>query len=146
MGNVSTSDVSIAGTRVSDFFTTGLASQEACYKSEPANPLCATAVTTIAQVFSLTNRRSLRQPLAGATVAYAFSWAGAIAWEAPTTPGTAGSPLILQAVGFDSSSLKEGQIATLDTGALGSSLKFTGLTLQWTNAGQAKTLVLSNTS
>jgi hypothetical protein len=40
-----------------------------------------------AQVFDLDARRSLRQALAGAAVAYAFASTGAIAWEAPTSPG-----------------------------------------------------------
>jgi hypothetical protein len=48
-------------------------------------------------VFDLAARRTLLQPLAGRTVAYAFTPSGAIAWEAPT-----------------------------------------GLTLEWTNAGQPK--------
>lgn len=145
-GNVATADVSIARTRVSDFLTTGLASQEACFKYEPDNPQCPTAATTVAQVFNLKIRRSLRQPLAGAAVTSAFSWAGAIAWEAPTEPGTAGSPLMLQAVQFDPASMKKGRVQTLDTGALGSSLKITGLTVQWTNTGQPKSLILANTS
>ena len=145
VGNVATSDLRITGTLVSDVFTSGLASQEACYKSEDASDAqCATAATETARVFNLTTRRSLRQTLAGAAVAYAFSPAGAIAWEAPTSPGTTGSPLMLQAVGFNPSGLKKGLIETLDTGALGSSLQFAGLTLRWTNAGQSKSVVVSN--
>ena len=145
-GNVATTDLSITGTLVSDLFTTGLASQAACFKYDPTNPLCATAASQTARVVNLATRRSLRQPLAGAAVAYAFASAGAIAWEAPTSPGTAGSPLMLQAVGFDPSSLKEGPIETLDTGDLGSSLHFTALTLAWINAGQPTSVVLTNTS
>jgi hypothetical protein len=145
-GNVATSDLSITGTLVSDLFTTGLASQAACFKYDPTNPLCATAASQTARVFNLATRRSLRQPLAGAAVAYAFASAGAIAWEAPTSPGTAGSSLMLQAVGFDPSSLREGPIETLDTGDLGSSLHFTALTLAWINAGQPKSVVLTSTS
>lgn len=144
-GNVLTSDLRITGTLVSDLFTSGLASQEACYKyGDASDAQCATAATETAQVFNLTARRSLRQRLAGAAVAYAFSPAGAIAWEAPTSPGTTGSPLTLQAVGFNPSGLEKGLIETLDTGALGSSLQFTGLTLQWTNAGQPKSVLVSN--
>lgn len=143
-GNVATTDLSITGTRVKDVLTTGLASQEACFKYEPDDdPQCATAATTIVQVFNLKNGRSLRQPLAGASVTSAFSWAGAIAWEAPTEPGTSGSALTLQAVRFDPSSMKKGRVATLDTGALGDLLKITGLTVQWTNAGQPKSLILA---
>jgi hypothetical protein len=144
-GNVATSDLSITGTLIGDLFTSGLASQAACFKYDPTNPLCATAASQTARVFNLATRRSLRQPLAGAAVAYAFASAGAIAWEAPTSPPTS-SPLMLQAVGFDPSSLKEGPIETLDTGDLGSSLHFTALTLGWINAGQAKSVVLTNTS
>lgn len=145
-GNVATSDLRITGTLVSDVFTTGLASQSACFKYDPTNPACATAASQTARVFDLATRRALRQPLAGAAVAYAFASTGAIAWEAPTSPGTASSPLMLQAVGFDPSSLKEGAIETLDTGDLGPSLHFTGLTLQWINAGQPESVVLTNTS
>ena len=64
----------------------------------------------------------------------------------PTSPGTASSPLMLQAVGFDTSSLKEGAIETLDRGDLGPSSHFTGLTLQWINAGQPESVVLTNAS
>ena len=145
-GNVATSDLSITGRQVSDLFTTGLASQAACFKYEPTNPLCATAASQTARVFDLATRRSLHQPLAGAAVGYAFAPTGAIAWEAPTSPGTVGSPLMLQAVGFDPSSLKKGPIETLDTGDLAPSLHFTGLTLEWINAGQPKSVVLTNTS
>lgn len=142
-GNVATSDLRITGTSVSDLFTTGLASQQACVKYEP-EPQCATAATETAQVFNLTGGRSLRQPLAAAAVAYAFSPAGAIAWEVPTSPGSSGSPLELQAVGFDPSSLRKGPTETLDTGELGSSLQFAGLALQWTKAGQPESLVVSH--
>ena len=145
-GNVATSDLSITGTLVSDLFTTGLASQAACSKYEPTNSSCATAAGQTAQVFDLTTRQSLRQPLAGAAVAYAYASSGAIAWEAPTSPGTAGSPLMLQAVGFSPSSLRKGPIETLDTGDLGSVLHFIGLTLEWTNTGQPESAVLTSTS
>jgi hypothetical protein len=144
VGNLATSDLRITGTSVSDLFSTGLASQQACFKYQPDDPQCATAATETAQVFNLTGRRSLRQSLAAAAVAAAFSPAGAIAWEAPTSPGTAGSPLELQAVGFDPSSLKKGPVETLDTGDLGGSLQFTGLTLHWTKAGQPESLVVSD--
>jgi len=146
VGNVATSDLSITGTLVSDLFTTGLASQQACFEFDPANPRCATAASQTARIFDLATRRSLRQPLAGAAVAYAFAPTGAIAWEAPTSPGTVGSPLVLQAVGFDPSTLKEGPIETLDTGDLSASLHFTGLTLEWIDAGQPKSVVLTNAS
>jgi hypothetical protein len=145
-GNVATSDLVISGRLVSDLFTTGLTSQSACFKYDPTNPLCPTASHQTAQVFELSARRSLRQPLAGAATAYAFAATGAIAWEAPTSPGTVGSPLMLQAVGFSPASLKKGPIETLDTGDLGASLHFSGLTLEWVNAGEPKSVVLANTS
>jgi hypothetical protein len=146
IGNVATSDLTITGTQVSDLFTTGLASEEACYKYDPSNPQCATAASGVAQVFNLVTRRSLHQSLAGAAAAYAFAPTGAIAWEASTSPGTMGSPLMLQAVGFDPSSLKEGPVETLDTGDLAGPLQFTGLTLEWVNAGQPKSVVLTSAS
>jgi hypothetical protein len=145
-GNVATADLSITGTLVSDLFTTGLASQAACFKYDPTNPACATAASQTARVFNLATRRSLRQALAGDVVVYAFASTGAIAWEAPTSPGTMSSPLMLQAVGFSTASLKEGPIETLDTGDLGASLRFTGLTLEWINAAEPKSVVLTNTS
>jgi len=145
VGNVGTSDLSIRGALVSDLFTTGLASREACSISEgPSDPLCATVSTDTVRLFNLLTHRSLRQRLAAADVDYAYSPAGAIAWEAPTNPQTAATPLMLQAVSFDPSRLTEGRIETLDTGALGLSLRFTGLRLHWTNAGQPKSLVLSS--
>jgi hypothetical protein len=147
VGNEATSDLSITGTQVSDLVTNGLASQQACYQFEgPSYPPCATAAGQEAQVFDLVTGRSLHQPLAGAATAYAFTPTGAIAWEAPTSPGTTGSPLMLQAAGFDPSSLKEGPIETLDTGDLAGSLQFTGLTLEWVNDGQPKSVVLTNAS
>lgn len=144
-GNVATSQVVISGTLVSDLLATGLDGQSACLKYDPTDPMCMTARQT-AQVFDLAARRSLRQPLAGAAVAYAFASTGAIAWEAPISPGIASAPLMLQAVGFDPSTLEEGPIETLDTGDLGGSLQFTGLTLDWYNAGQPKSQALTNTS
>jgi hypothetical protein len=144
VGNVATSDLRVTGTSVSDLFTTGLASQQACFKYGQSDPQCATVATETAQVFALVPRRSLRQRLAGAAVAYAFAPAGAIAWEAPISPGTAGSPLVLQAVGFDPSSLTKGRVQTVDTGQLGMSLQFTGLALQWTNAGRPESRVVSH--
>ncbi|MGO9750991.1 MAG: hypothetical protein ACLP8S_14890 [Solirubrobacteraceae bacterium] len=147
IGNVATSELSITGTQVSDLVRSGLTSQDACYKYEgPSDPDCAAAATETVGVFNLTTRRSLSQPLAGAAETYAFAPAGAIAWEAPTNPHAASSPLMLQAVGFDPRSLKKGRIETLDTGDLGRSLQFTGLTLQWTNARQPKSQVLSSAS
>jgi hypothetical protein len=145
-GNVATTDLSITGTLVSDLFTTGLASQAACFKYDPTNPACATAASQTARFFNLATRQSLRQSLAGAAVAYVLASTGAIAWEVPTSPGIVSSPLMLQAVGFDTSSLKEGPIETLDSGDLGASLRFTGLTLEWSNAGEPKSVVLTNTS
>ena len=145
LGNVATSHVMISGTSVSDLLTTGLAGQSACLKYDPTDPMCMTA-RQAAQVFDLDTRRSLRQPLAGAAVAYAFASTGAIAWEAPTSPGIASDPLMLQAVGFDPATLEEGPIETLDTGDLDASLHFTGLTLDWYNAGQPKSQTLTNTS
>lgn len=146
IGNVQTSDLSVTGTQVSDRFTSGLASQEACFKYAPNPSPCATAASQTARVFDLVTGRSLRQRLAGAAVAYAFAPTGAIAWEAPTSPGITGSPLKLQAVGFDLSSLKEGPIETLDTGDLAGPLGFTVLRLEWVNAGQPKSVVLTNAS
>ncbi len=57
-----------------------------------------------------------------------------------------GSPLMLKAVAFDPSTLKEGPIEILDTGDLAGPLQFTGLTLEWANAGQPKRALLTNTS
>jgi hypothetical protein len=145
IGNEVTSHLTVSGKQVSDLVTRGLASQQACFKyTGPSNPQCVTAATRTAQVFNLAARRSLRQPLAAGAVAYAFAPRGAIAWEAPVSPEAPGGQLMLEAVGFYPSSLKRGSIETLDTGDLGSSLQFAGLTLRWTNAGQAKSVAVSN--
>ena len=146
IGNVATSDLSITGTQVSDLSTSGLAKSGGVLQVRPDQPSVCDRGEPGGAVFNLVTRRSLHQPLAGAAVAYAFAPTGAIAWEAPTSPGTMGSPLMLQAVGFDPSTLKEGPIETLDTGDLAGPLQFAGLTLEWINAGQPKSAVLTNTS
>jgi hypothetical protein len=144
-GNVATTHLKITGAVVSDLFTIGLTGQGECFKYDPTDPTCPIPRQT-ARVFDLAARRTLLQPLAGRAVAYAFTPSGAIAWESPTSLLTRGSPLMLQAVGFDPSSLQEGPIETLDTGDLAPPLDFTGLTLEWTNAGQPKSAVLTATS
>jgi hypothetical protein len=132
VGNTQTTNLSISGALVSDVFTTGLANADACGKYGGTG--CASEVSVVAQVYNLSTHRSIRQPLAAAPTAYAFTSLGAIAWEIPTSESQA----VLQAVSFDPSNLHEGSVETLDTGTLGSSLRFTGLTLAWTNAGQPK--------
>jgi hypothetical protein len=132
VGNVETSDFRTSGTLVSDLVTAGAAAQEACGKYDGTG--CGEEVSEVAQVFNLATGRSLRQPLTAAPIAYALTSLGAIAWEAPTSEGQA----VLQAMSFDPSNMKSGSVETIDTGALGGSLHFTGLTLAWTNAGKAK--------
>lgn len=65
---------------------------------------------------------------------------GVIAWEAP------GSPASVQAAAFDPSTMREGPVETLDTGELGAPLRFAGLTLEWTNAGQARSRPVTGAS
>lgn len=139
VGNTQTSNPSISGTLVSDVVSTGLAEQETCGKYDGAN--CASEVQTVAQVYNLSTGRSLRQQLAGSSSVYVFSPLGAIAWETPVTE----SQTVLQAVSFDPSNMHKGPVETLDEGALGSSLHFTGLTLTWTNAGQPKSQRIAST-
>ncbi len=145
IGNDATSHLTLTGTQVSDLFTTGLASQAECYKDDPTNPECVGAASSVAQVFRLGKHHSLSlsQDLATASIAYAFSTAGAIAWEAPVNPHVSTGPLMLQAITFAPSSLTRGTVQTLDTGSLGDSIQFSGLTVSWTNAGQSKSETLS---
>jgi hypothetical protein len=132
VGNTETSPPSISGTLVNDVVTSGFAAQEACGKYDGTN--CAAVVHVVARVYNMLTGRSIRQRLGTPTSAYAFSPLGAIAWETPLTE----SETVLQAVSFAPSSMHEGAVETLDEGALGSSLHFSGLTLAWTNAGQPK--------
>jgi hypothetical protein len=138
VGNVQTTNLSISGVLVSDLVTTGLASQQACGKYEPGSPSCAAEVSEVVRACNVRTGRSIRQPLPAAATTYAFTPRGAIAWEAPTSPGTTGSPTAVRAVSFNPSSMQKGSVDTLDSGALGSSLHFSGLTLTWTNAGEPK--------
>jgi hypothetical protein len=132
VSNEETTNLGISGTLVSDVVTTGLASGWLCKRYEGTR--CPSEVTVVARVYNLSTGRSIRQPLAAAASAYAFTSLGAIAWEVPITEGQT----VLQAVSFDPANLHEGPVETLDTGILGDSLHFTGLTLAWTDAGQAK--------
>jgi hypothetical protein len=137
VGNVKTTNLSISGALVSDAVITGLAEQEACGKYGGTG--CAAQVSEVARVYDLTTGRSIHQPLAGAPTAYAFTSLGAIAWEVPTTE----NQTVLQAVAFDRSNMKAGSVETLDTGVLGRSLHFTGLTLAWTSAGTPKSQTIT---
>jgi hypothetical protein len=55
------------------------------------------------------------------------------------------SPVQLQAVGFNPSSLQKSAVQTLDTGELGTTLQFTGLVLHWTKVGQGASVEVSTT-
>jgi hypothetical protein len=144
-GNEAVTQLAVSGTQVSDVFSTGLAVREACSKTDPTDPECVSQSTSVAQVFELKRHHSLSlaQPLATAYGAYAFSSAGAIAWEAPINPQVSAGPLMLQAVTFTPASLARGTVQTLDSGSLGDSIQFSGLTLNWTNGGQSKSQTLS---
>jgi hypothetical protein len=146
-GNDATSNLHVTGTLVSDLYTTGIADQAACGKYEPGNPVCATVAHQTARIYNLGTGKSLNEPLPAQTEAYAFTAAGALAWEAPTSPGVTGSPLMLGALGFDPSSLLAGPAQTLDrSGGLTGLPRFTGLTLQWTDDGQPRSVTLTATS
>ncbi len=100
-GDVETTRLRIAGLIVTDLVTSGYASQEACFKYEPTNPLCASATTPSVHVANVANDHLLRQALPGSTTGYTLTLRGGIAWEAPQGPATYESPIVLRAVGFN---------------------------------------------
>jgi hypothetical protein len=114
----------------------GYADAAACAKYDPTNPNCGDAIHVWVRAVDARARRWLQTPISGAT-ALAVSAAGALAWVQPTSSqGTSQLEAIVLHRG------RPGWLAgakqLLDTGAIGASLRFSGLTLSWTDSGQPK--------
>jgi hypothetical protein len=92
-GELSFSDVRIAGTYVVDLSGSGFGEASACGKYEGANPRCEEDVKWWVQVTNVKTRRGLRAAAgvtqAGKPIAMAVSSAGAVAWVQPVSSTTA---------------------------------------------------------
>jgi hypothetical protein len=134
-GNEAISGLHIAGTFVADLSGSGFAGAAACGKYGGSD--CQQAITWWVEVADVSARRriALVQPVAGSR-ALAVSSTGAVAWVQATTS----SSWMLEATTLHHGAAGRlaGTPQTLDTGAIGTTLRFIGSTLSWTNAGQAK--------
>ena len=140
-GNESIADIRIAGTFVADSSATGFASEAACSKyGEPAST-CAKAVTWWVEVVNARTRQRLHAPAGDGATAVTVAAAGAVAWVQAT--GSSASLLQAMVLHPGGRGRLTGTEQTLDTGVIGRSPRFTGLTLRWTNSGQVKSQTLS---
>jgi hypothetical protein len=144
-GELSFSDVRIAGTYVVHLSGSGFGEASACGKYEGANPRCEEDVKWWVQVTNVKTRRGLRAATgvtqAAKPTAVAVSSLGAVAWVQPVSSTTA----TLRAVVLHGGppGRLTGTAQTLETGTIGKSLQFSGLTLNWTSSGQPKSQALS---
>jgi hypothetical protein len=142
-GEVSFSDPHISGTYVADLSGSGFAGAATCGKYAPAAN-CEEEVKWWVEVAEVRTRRRLRLSAGvretGRPTAVAVSSAGAVAWVQPNSSSTA----TLRAVVLHDAGPGRltRTVQTLDTGNIGRSLAFSGLTLHWTSSGQAKTQAL----
>ncbi len=138
-GNESMSQLHIAGGFVADISGRGFADAAACGKYGASN--CQQSITWWVRAADVRSRRSIAvvQPVARPR-AVAVSVTGVLAWvQATTAPGAILEAIVLHDGGAHRLT---GTPRTLDTGAIGPSLRFTGSTLTWTNAGQPRTQTL----
>jgi hypothetical protein len=142
---LSFSDFHIAGTYVADLSGSGFGEASACGKYEAANPRCEEDVKWWVQVTNVKTRRGLRAAAgvtqAGKPIAMAVSSAGAVAWVQPVSSTTATLRAVVLHGGPPGKLTGTAQI--LETGSIGKSLGFSGLTLNWTSSGQPKSQALS---
>jgi hypothetical protein len=133
-GNYAVSKLQVGGSYAAALVSSGYADAAACAKYGGTN--CGNSIHVSVRVVDARARRWLERPTSGAT-ALAVSPAGALAWVQPL--GSRGSSqleaIVLRRGG--PGRLAGGQ-QLLDTGAIGASLRFSGLTLSWTNSGQPK--------
>jgi hypothetical protein len=137
------SDLHIAGTFVADSSGRGFAAEADCSKEQPIEPVtvdCSQSVTLWVEIADAKTRRRLHAPVDEGPATVAVSSVGAVAWVQGT-----GSASMLQAIVLHHGSPGRltGTAQTVDTGAIGHSLQFDGLTLRWTNSGQAKSQPVS---
>jgi hypothetical protein len=142
-GELSFSNVRIAGTYVAGLSGSGFGSASACSKYA-TGAHCEEEVKWRVQVANVKTRGQLRVSAgvteAGKPTAVAVSSAGALAWVQPVSSTTAMvRALVLH--GGPRGRLT-GTVQTLETGAIGKSLQFSGLTLRWTSSGQPKSQAL----
>jgi hypothetical protein len=139
-GNYAMYELRVSGRFVADLSGSGFAVAAACGKYAGTN--CEQSVSWWLEAVDTKSRRSLHLSLSNGFRGLAVSSAGAAAWIA--IGGT--STETLQAIVLHPAGRRQlrGTVETLDTGATGTlrSLRFTGLTLQWNSAGQAKRQVL----
>jgi hypothetical protein len=135
-GNYAVSMIRVAGTYVGAVLGSGYSDAAACGKYDPTNPKCGDSIHLSVRLVATRAPGWMQAPITGAST-LAVSPAGALAWVQPS--GSAGSSqletLVVHRVG---AGRLAGARQLLDTGAIGPSLRFSGPTLFWTNAGQPK--------
>ena len=135
-GNFAVLKLKVSGTYVGAVLASGYADAAACAKYDPSNPNCGASIHVSAKAVDARARRWRQTPISGAT-ALAVSAAGAIAWVQPaSSQGTSQLEAIVLHRGPPGR--LAGATQLVDTGAIGSSLRFSGLTLSWTSSGQPK--------
>lgn len=135
-GNYAVSKLQVVGTYVGAALGSGYADAAACSKYDPTNPNCGNSIHVSVRVVDARARRWFETSTSSAT-ALAISPAGALAWVQPvSSPGASQLEAVVLHRG------RPGRLAgaeqLLDSGAIGASLRFSGLTLSWTNSGQPK--------
>ena len=130
-GNYAVSNLRVAGTYAAAFVSSGYADAAACAKYDPTNPNCGASIHVSVKAVDARARRWRQTPIPGAS-ALAVSAAGAIAWVQPgSSQGTSQLEAIVLHRGPPGR--LAGAMQLVDTGAIGSSLRFSGLTLSWTS-------------
>jgi hypothetical protein len=139
VGNYAMSQLRVAGTFVADLSASGFASQEACYKYDPSNPACPNAVSWWVEAANAKSRRSAGASVPSSVGSLTLSSAGVVAWLIPTGASSdALQAIVLRPAGRHGLTAR---VQTLDTGSI-ASFRLTGLTLNWSNGGQAKSQTL----
>jgi hypothetical protein len=132
--NYAMSNLQVGGTYVGAVLASGYADASACSKYGGTD--CSGSIHVSVRAVDARARRWLQAPISGAT-ALAVSAAGALAWVQPaSSQGMSQLEAIVLRRGGPGRLV--GAQRLLDTGAIGSALRFSGLTLSWTNSGRAK--------
>ena len=134
-GNFAVLKLKVSGTYVGAVLASGYADAAACAKYDPSNPNCGASIHVSVRAVNARARGWAEEPVYGAS-ALAVSASGAVAWVQPTiSAGVSQLKAILLRGGTGRLAVTQ---KLLDTGAIGSSLRFSGPTLSWTNSGQPK--------
>jgi len=132
-GNYSVLKLGVSGTYVAAVLGSGYADAAACAKYD--GPNCQASIHYSVRAVNARARGWAEAPISGAS-ALAVSASGAVAWVQPTiSAGVSQLQAILLRGGTGRLAVTE---QLLDSGAIGASLRFSGLTLSWTNSGQPK--------